>query len=63
MLTSYSHLASLISGPLADTCAFTAKVSTSPQNEISNYNHVMCVYMPDVYDKDSVTEVSPLSDT
>jgi len=47
----------LISGPLATTCAFTAKVSTSPQNDTPNYNHVMCVYMPDVYDKSNVTEV------
>ncbi|KAH9941934.1 translation initiation factor eIF 4e-like domain-containing protein [Amylocystis lapponica] len=48
---------SLISGPLASTCAYTAKVSTSPQNETENYNHVLCLYMPDVYDKSSVTEV------
>ncbi|KAJ7928444.1 hypothetical protein B0H13DRAFT_1967290 [Mycena leptocephala] len=35
---------SVVSGPLAATCAFSVK-------------HLICVYMPDVYDKDAVTEV------
>ncbi len=49
--------ASLVSGPLAETSAFQAKVATSPQEENPNYQHVICVYMPDVYDKDAVTKV------
>lgn len=50
-------IASLVSGPLAETSAFQAKVATSPQEENPNYQHVICVYMPDVYDKDAVTKV------
>ncbi|KDQ55089.1 hypothetical protein JAAARDRAFT_37612 [Jaapia argillacea MUCL 33604] len=49
--------ASLISGPLASTSAFSAKVSTSPEAETPNYQHIICLYMPDVYDKPAVTEV------
>ncbi|KAJ8696909.1 hypothetical protein PTI98_006732 [Pleurotus ostreatus] len=48
---------SLVSGPLAETSAFQAKVATSPQEENPNYQHVICVYMPDVYDKDAATKV------
>ncbi|KAI0692098.1 translation initiation factor eIF 4e-like domain-containing protein [Cytidiella melzeri] len=48
---------SLIEGPLAATCANLAKVSTCPKEETPNYQHVMCLYMPDVYDQDKVTEV------
>ncbi|KIM63887.1 hypothetical protein SCLCIDRAFT_87798, partial [Scleroderma citrinum Foug A] len=48
---------SLISGPLAATVAISAKVATSPGHETQGYQHVICVYIPDVYDKDSVTEV------
>ncbi|KAI0343727.1 hypothetical protein BDW22DRAFT_1476959 [Trametopsis cervina] len=51
---------SLIEGPLAQTDSIIAKVSTSPQSEVPNYQHVMCLYMPDVYDKDKVTEVMKL---
>ncbi|KAI0090732.1 translation initiation factor eIF 4e-like domain-containing protein [Irpex rosettiformis] len=54
----WSNLAtSLIEGPLASTSATLAKVSTSPKDETQNYQHVMCLYMPDVYDQDKVTEV------
>jgi hypothetical protein len=48
---------SLVSGPLSSTCATMAKVATSPKTDMPNYQHVMCLYMPDVYDKDAVTEV------
>ncbi|KAL1756345.1 hypothetical protein FB107DRAFT_290169 [Schizophyllum commune] len=47
---------SLVSGPLASTAAFTAKVSTSPEHDQPNYQHVMCIYVPDVYDKDAMAE-------
>ena len=50
--------ASLIEGPLASTCATLAKVSTSPKDESHNHQHDMCLYMPDVYDQDKVTEVT-----
>ncbi|KAL1710125.1 hypothetical protein EV121DRAFT_275704 [Schizophyllum commune] len=48
---------SLVSGPLAATAAFTAKVSTSPEHDQPNYQHVMCIYVPDVYDKDAMAEI------
>ncbi|GBE81298.1 hypothetical protein SCP_0310250 [Sparassis crispa] len=48
---------SLILGPLSDTCADTAKVATCSQNETANHTHVLCLYMPNVYDKSIVTEV------
>ncbi|KAJ8581129.1 hypothetical protein M405DRAFT_752280 [Rhizopogon salebrosus TDB-379] len=48
---------SLVSGPLASTSAFLTKVATSPANEAPNYQHVICLYVPDVYDKDAVTDV------
>ncbi|KAK1234245.1 hypothetical protein PQX77_002552 [Marasmius sp. AFHP31] len=54
----WSHLAkSLIEGPLASTDAFTMKVSTSPENDTPNYQHVICLYIPDVYDKEAVLKV------
>ncbi|CAA7258992.1 unnamed protein product [Cyclocybe aegerita] len=48
---------SLVSGPLHSTPAYLAKVSTSSESESSNAQHLICVYFPDVYDKDSVTEI------
>ncbi|KAI0827892.1 hypothetical protein BC628DRAFT_1431819 [Trametes gibbosa] len=56
--TVWNHIAnSLVSGPLASTCAYAAKVATSPQSETPNYSHLVSVYVPDVYDQPSVTEV------
>ena len=49
--------ASLVSGPLCSTSAHLAKVATSPGQETTNYQHLICIYIPDVYDKASVTEV------
>lgn len=51
------HIVSLVSGPLAATSAFSAKVATSPEEESSNYQHLICIYMPNVYERNSVTEV------
>jgi hypothetical protein len=48
---------SLVSGALASTCAFLTKVATSPANETPHHQHVICLYIPDVYDKDAVTDV------
>ena len=48
---------SLVSGPLRSTSAYLAKVETSPEQETANFKHLICVYIPDVYDKASVTEV------
>ncbi|KAF9228399.1 hypothetical protein BS17DRAFT_773643 [Gyrodon lividus] len=52
-----SIASSLVSGPLSSTPTFCAKVATSPESEAPGYQHVICVYIPDVYDKESVTEV------
>jgi hypothetical protein len=51
-------IASLASGPLHSTPAFSAKVATSSESEIPNAQHLICVYLPDVYDKAAVTEVN-----
>ncbi|KAJ3889232.1 translation initiation factor eIF 4e-like domain-containing protein [Lentinula edodes] len=53
----WSSLAtSLINGPLADTDAFCAKVATTPRDANPNHLHVICLYFPDVYNKDAVTK-------
>ncbi|KIM40280.1 hypothetical protein M413DRAFT_446456 [Hebeloma cylindrosporum] len=48
---------SLASGPLHSTAAFLAKVATASESEVPNAQHLICVYLPDVYDKSTVTEV------
>lgn len=47
-----------MSGPLSTTAAFLAKVATSPVSKTPNYRHVICIYVPNVYDRDAVIEVS-----
>ncbi|CCL99197.1 uncharacterized protein FIBRA_01212 [Fibroporia radiculosa] len=54
---------SLVSGPLASTSADLTKVSTCPRIEIPNYSHVLCLYVPNVYDKDDMTEVYTINCT
>jgi hypothetical protein len=51
-------IASLASGPLHQSYAFSAKVATSSESEIPHAQHLICVYLPDVYDKAAVTEVN-----
>lgn len=51
------QIASLASGPLSTTSAFCAKVATSPENAAPGHQHVICVYVPGVYDKEDVTAV------
>lgn len=54
----WSSLAkSLVDGPLSSTPAFCSKVSTSSADENSNQSHVICLYMPDIFNKTAVTEV------
>ncbi|RDB24834.1 hypothetical protein Hypma_007582 [Hypsizygus marmoreus] len=48
---------SLVAGPLASTSAYLAKVATSSEQENPHHQHLICVYLPDVYDKEKVTEV------
>ncbi|KAF8448640.1 translation initiation factor eIF 4e-like domain-containing protein [Boletus edulis BED1] len=48
---------SLATGPLSSTSAFCAKVATSPEDAVPGHRHLICVYIPDVYDKEDVTAV------
>ncbi|GJE91398.1 hypothetical protein PsYK624_075480 [Phanerochaete sordida] len=48
---------SLIEGPLAETSVHLTKVATSPREPQASYQHVLCLYIPNVYDKDDVTGV------
>jgi hypothetical protein len=57
LLTEYYRIDGLVSGPLSQTNAYLAKVATSPESENPNYQHLICVYIPDVYDKGAVMEV------
>ena len=50
-------VASLVSGPLSSTSASLAKVATCPKSETPNYQHLLCIYLPNVYDKAAVIEV------
>lgn len=56
--TIWSAIAtSLVSGPLSSTSASLAKVATCPKSETPNYQHLLCIYLPNVYDKAAVIEV------
>ncbi|KAG8221304.1 hypothetical protein J3R82DRAFT_1471 [Butyriboletus roseoflavus] len=46
---------SLVSGPLSSTSTSCAKVATSPENAVPGHQHVICVYIPNVYDKEDIT--------
>ncbi|KAJ7496952.1 hypothetical protein FB451DRAFT_1348032 [Mycena latifolia] len=48
---------SLVSRPLAATPAFLAKVATACADGSPTSGHLVCLYMPDVYDKPAVIEV------
>ncbi|KZV73957.1 hypothetical protein PENSPDRAFT_602017 [Peniophora sp. CONT] len=48
---------SLLEGPLSKTTAYLAKVATCPINDTHNSQHIICIYVPDVYDQAAVTEV------
>ena len=48
---------SLVSGALAETAARAAKVATARPGAGENGQHVLCVYLPDVYDLDAVRDV------
>ncbi|KIY50271.1 hypothetical protein FISHEDRAFT_8058, partial [Fistulina hepatica ATCC 64428] len=48
---------SLVNGPLSTTSARLAKVSTCRRDGAENVQRLICIYLPDVYDKDSVMKV------
>ncbi|KAF8516857.1 hypothetical protein BU17DRAFT_50494 [Hysterangium stoloniferum] len=47
---------SVATGPLSETVVYLAKVATTPANE-SNSQRVICVYIPDVLDKNKIIDV------
>lgn len=47
----------LVTGALSKTPAFCAKVATTPSDVGLNHRYLICLYLPDLYDKASVTEV------
>lgn len=57
LVANLLQIVSLASGPLSSTSALCAKVATSPENVVPGAQHVICVYVPDVYDKEDVTVV------
>ncbi|KAF8342717.1 translation initiation factor eIF 4e-like domain-containing protein [Cantharellus anzutake] len=48
---------SVIAGPLSRSPAFAAKVSTSPANPSGKREHVICIYLQNIYDKGDATSV------
>lgn len=48
---------SVANGPLSETIVSLAKVATTPPND-SLAQRVICVYMPDIFDKENVLEVT-----
>ncbi|KAG8739915.1 hypothetical protein FRC12_016163 [Ceratobasidium sp. 428] len=54
----FSRLAhDLVTGALSKTSAFCAKVATTPSTPEPNHRYLICLYLPDMYDKDAATEV------
>ncbi|KAG9095645.1 hypothetical protein FS749_010033 [Ceratobasidium sp. UAMH 11750] len=47
----------LMTGALSKTSAYCAKVATTPSTVEPNHRYLICLYLPNLYDKDAVTEV------
>ncbi|CAE6418138.1 unnamed protein product, partial [Rhizoctonia solani] len=47
----------LVTGALSKTPAFCLKVATTPADVLPNHRYLICLYLPDLYDKAIVTEV------
>lgn len=47
----------LVTGDLSKTSAFSAKVATTPPDVGPNHRYLICLYLPDLYDKTAATEV------
>ncbi|KAG9124633.1 hypothetical protein FRC07_010859 [Ceratobasidium sp. 392] len=47
----------LVNGALSKTPAFCVKVATTPSTIEPNHRYLICLYLPDLYDKDAATEV------
>ncbi|KAJ1306015.1 hypothetical protein OPQ81_010729 [Rhizoctonia solani] len=47
----------LVTGALSKTPAFCLKVATTPTDVLPNHRYLICLYLPDLYEKAAVTEV------
>ncbi|CAE6475728.1 unnamed protein product [Rhizoctonia solani] len=55
---TFSRMArDLVAGALSNTPAFCLKVATTPADVLPNHRYLICLYLPDLYDKAVVTEV------
>ncbi|CAE6487710.1 unnamed protein product [Rhizoctonia solani] len=55
---AFSRMAhDLVTGALSKTPAFCLKVATTPADVLPNHRYLICLYLPDLYDKAAVTEV------
>ncbi|CAE6472074.1 unnamed protein product [Rhizoctonia solani] len=55
---AFSRMArDLVTGTLSKTPAFCLKVATTPADVLPNHRYLICLYLPDLYDKAIVTEV------
>ncbi|KDN47906.1 hypothetical protein RSAG8_03326, partial [Rhizoctonia solani AG-8 WAC10335] len=55
---TFSRMArDLVAGALSNTPAFCLKVATTPAGVLPNHRYLICLYLPDLYDKAVVTEV------
>ncbi|CAE6473109.1 unnamed protein product [Rhizoctonia solani] len=55
---AFSRMAhDLVTGALSNTPAFCLKVATTPVDVSPNHRYLICLYLPDLYDKAAVTEV------
>ncbi|CEL52605.1 hypothetical protein RSOLAG1IB_05810 [Rhizoctonia solani AG-1 IB] len=55
---AFSRMArELTNGALSKTSAFCLKVATTPMDVLPNHRYLICLYLPDIYDKVAVAEV------
>ncbi|CAE6415258.1 unnamed protein product [Rhizoctonia solani] len=55
---AFSRIArDLITGALSKTPAFCLKVATTPGDVLPNHRYLICLYLPDLYDRAAATEV------
>ncbi|CAE6388251.1 unnamed protein product [Rhizoctonia solani] len=55
---AFSRMArELVAGALSNTPAFCLKIATTPIDVPPNHRYLICLYMPDLYDKVTVTEI------
>ncbi|ELU41987.1 hypothetical protein AG1IA_03985 [Rhizoctonia solani AG-1 IA] len=56
--SAFSRIArDLITGALSKTPAFCLKVATTPGDVLPNHRYLICLYLPDLYDRAAATEL------